>query len=34
LTASYKKKNAGKLAKVRVELAEARLANLLNTELK
>jgi hypothetical protein len=33
LTASYKK-NAGKLAKVRVELAGARLANLLNTELK
>jgi hypothetical protein len=33
LTAWYKK-NAGKLAKVRVELAGARLANLLNTELK
>ena len=33
LTASYKK-NAGKLAKARVELAGARLANLLNTELK
>jgi S1/P1 Nuclease len=33
LTASYKE-NAGKLAKVRVELAGARLANLLNTELK
>src|SRR5260370_29348636 len=33
LTASYKK-NAGKLAKVRVELAGARLANLLNTELQ
>jgi hypothetical protein len=33
LTASYKK-NAGKLAKVRVRLAGARLANLLNTELK
>jgi hypothetical protein len=33
LPASYKK-NAGKLAKVRVELAGARLANLLNTELK
>jgi hypothetical protein len=33
LTASYKK-NAGKLAKVRVQLAGARLANLLNTELK
>jgi len=33
LTTMYKK-NAGKLAKVRVELAGARLANLLNTELK
>ena len=33
LTTTYKK-NAGKLAKVRVELAGARLANLLNTELK
>jgi len=33
LTASYKK-NAGELAKVRVALAGARLANLLNTELK
>lgn len=33
LTGSYKK-NAGKLAKVRVELAGARLANLLNMELK
>ena len=33
LTAWYKR-NAGKLAKVRVELAGARLANLLNTELK
>jgi hypothetical protein len=33
LTAWYKK-NAGKLAKVRVRLAGARLANLLNTELK
>jgi len=33
LTTAYKK-NAGKLAKVRVELAGARLANLLNTELK
>jgi hypothetical protein len=33
LTASYKK-NAGELAKLRVELAGARLANLLNTELK
>jgi hypothetical protein len=33
LTARYKK-NARKLAKLRVELAGARLANLLNTELK
>jgi hypothetical protein len=33
LTTMYKK-NAGELAKVRVELAGARLANLLNTELK
>ncbi|HEY1423847.1 MAG TPA: S1/P1 nuclease [Candidatus Acidoferrum sp.] len=33
LTARYKK-NAGKLAKQRVALAGARLANLLNTELK
>jgi hypothetical protein len=33
LTTMYKE-NAGKLAKVRVELAGARLANLLNTELK
>jgi hypothetical protein len=33
LTAQYKK-DAGKLAKVRVALAGARLANLLNTELK
>jgi hypothetical protein len=33
LTSTYKK-NAGKLARVRVELAGARLANLLNTELK
>jgi hypothetical protein len=33
LTAWYKK-NAGKLAKARVRLAGARLANLLNTELK
>jgi hypothetical protein len=33
LTASYKK-NAGKLAQVRVQLAGARLANLLNTELQ
>jgi S1/P1 Nuclease len=33
LTAQYKK-NAGKLAKQRVALAGARLANLLNTELK
>ena len=33
LTAWYKK-NAGKLAKVRVRLAGARLANLLNTELQ
>jgi hypothetical protein len=33
LTTQYKK-DAGKLAKVRVALAGARLANLLNTELK
>jgi hypothetical protein len=33
LTASYKK-NAGELAQVRVQLAGARLANLLNTELQ
>jgi hypothetical protein len=33
LTTQYKR-NAGKLAKQRVELAGARLANLLNTELK
>lgn len=33
LTMEYKK-NAGKLAKLRVALAGARLANLLNTELK
>jgi hypothetical protein len=33
LTTQYKK-NAGKLAKQRVALAGARLANLLNTELK
>ena len=33
LTTEYKK-NAGKLAKLRVALAGARLANLLNTELK
>jgi hypothetical protein len=33
LTAQYQK-NAGKLAKERVALAGARLANLLNAELK